>query len=171
MADCAGIVLDLRANGGGDELRARALASFFCDAPRVYAKAAWRAGAAHDAFSEPEERWIRPRPTGAYTRPVVCLLGPGCASSGEGFAKMMAAMPHVTAAGRPTRGASGNPAPVPLPNGVEVSFSRWLDMLPDGTPTEGRGLAPAVPLEHRGAVDAALAAGVELLRLRIAEAR
>ncbi|MGQ0612137.1 MAG: S41 family peptidase [Planctomycetaceae bacterium] len=170
MRECRGILLDLRANGGGDERRAAALAAFFADKPRLYATARTRSGARHDQFGPPMERWIAPQDEGGFLRPVVCLIGPYCVSSGEGFAKMMAVMPHVTMAGKATRGASGNPAPVPLPNGVEVWFSRWSDSLPDGTATEGRGLAPQVELEGRGDGDATFRAGVELLRRRVGEA-
>ena len=42
------------------------------------------------------------------TEKVVCIIGPGCVSSGEGFAKMLAALPHVTLVGEPTRGSSGS---------------------------------------------------------------
>ena len=47
----------------------------------------------------------------------------------------------------PTRGASGNPAPVTLPNGVEVWFSRWVAMELDGTPIEDRGVIPDVAVK------------------------
>ncbi len=170
MGECRGILLDLRANGGGDERRAAALAGFFADKARLYAKARFRSGAQHDQFGPPEERWIAPRVPAGFLRPVVCLIGQHCMSSGEAFAKMMAVMPHVTMAGQPTRGASGNPAPVPLPNGVEVWFSRWVDFLPDGTATEGRGLAPHVEIDPQGEGDATFRAGVALLRRRIEEA-
>ena len=58
-------------------------------------------------------------------------------------------LPHVTLVGQPTRGASGNPQPLPLPNGVDVWYSRWVSLLPDGTPIEGEGIAPDVLIEHR----------------------
>jgi C-terminal processing protease CtpA/Prc len=76
---------------------------------------------------------------------VVCVLGPGCVSSGEGFAKMMKCLPHVATLGSPTRGSSGNPRPFTLPGvPVTVMYSRWVDMLPDGTPVEGRGVPPEI---------------------------
>jgi C-terminal processing protease CtpA/Prc len=105
----------------------------------------------------------RPPPQ-PFTRPVVCLIGPGCVSSGEGFALMMKAMDHVTLVGQPTRGASGNPHPVTLSNGVKVWFSRWVAMEPDGTPIEGRGIQPDVTVEHMGEGDPTFDKAVEILR-------
>lgn len=168
MFDCEGLLLDLRANAGGDERQALAIAALFCDQPRVYAKASLRSGPRPADLGAPVERWIRPRDGPRFLKPVVCLIGPGCVSSGEGFAKMMHALPHVTLAGQPTRGASGNPAPVDLPNGVTVHFSRWVDMLPDGTVTEGKGVAPDRPIPHEGQGDPTFVAGLELLREALA---
>ena len=103
----------------------------------------------------------------------MCLLGPGCVSSGEGFAKMLAALPHVTTVGLPTRGSSGNPGMVEVgETGLVVYFSQWVDLLPDGTPIEGKGVPPAVrveaPAESYKEADPTLAKGLEVLRARIA---
>ena len=61
---------------------------------------------------------------------------------------MMKAMDHCTTVGQPTRGASGNPQPVQLPNGVDVYFSRWMSLNPDGTPIEDEGVQPEILVEH-----------------------
>ena len=58
------------------------------------------------------------------------------------------------------------PAPVALPNGVDVWFSRWADDLPDGTPLEGRGVPPDVVVEHKGPGDPTFVKGLELLRAK-----
>jgi C-terminal processing protease CtpA/Prc len=169
LLDRRGLLLDLRANGGGDERHAQALAAYLADRPRLYAKHQVRAGPAPGDFSEPDERWIRPREGRRFEGPIVCLVGPGCVSSGEGFAKMLRALPNVTLVGLPTRGASGSPAPVELPNGVVVSFSRWVDMLPDGTVTEGKGVAPDRLVDHAGSGDSTFAAGVAALQEALAK--
>ena len=58
-------------------------------------------------------------------------------SSGEGFVKMLKALPNVTTVGQPTRGSSGNPKPFKLPAvDVTVTYSRWVDLLPDGSPVQ-----------------------------------
>lgn len=160
LFDAPAIVLDLRANGGGDERRAQRIAGRFCDRARVYARHKVRAGAAHDAFTPPMDRMLEPRGE-AYTRPVVVLTGRGCISSGEGFVLMLKSLPHVTLVGQPTRGASGNPQPVELPNGVVVWYSTWVSMLPDGSTFEGGGIAPDTVVKHEGEGDPTFERGVE----------
>jgi len=160
----AGLLLDLRANGGGDEKRALVLASRLADEARPYARRRVRSGPAPGDLSEPMPAWVRPLEGASFRKPIVVLVGPGCVSSGEGFAKMMAVLPHAVLMGQPTHGASGSPAPVDLPNGVSVRFSRWVDELPDGTPTEGVGVIPDVLVSHAGPGDPTFEAGVARLR-------
>ena len=78
---------------------------------------------------------------------------------------MMKAIPHVTLVGQPTRGASGNPQPVKLSNGVQVFFSRWVDLLPDETPIEGVGVSPDHLVQHvrTGGRDPTLEAAIKML--------
>ena len=153
IEECGGIMIDLRASGGGNELHARRIAAIFADSERVYARSMVRSGPKKSDLAENPPRKIAPRAGATYTRPVVCLIGPYCVSSGEGFAMMMKALPHVKLVGQPTRGASGNPAPIALPNGLRVNYSRWVSMLPDGKVIEGRGLKPDYLIAHRGSGD------------------
>ena len=52
---------------------------------------------------------------------------------------------RTTTVGLATRGSSGNPRSFKLPGvAVEVMYSRWVDMMPDGTPIEGRGVRPEI---------------------------
>lgn len=161
LFDAPGILLDLRANHGGDEMRARRIAGMFADRARVYAKHRFRLG---DGFTDPIERVLEPGEGKRYANPVVVLTGPVCLSSGEGMVMMMKSMPHVTLVGLPTRGASGNPAPVELPNGVTVWHSRWLASLPDGTLFETKGIAPDVEVKHEDGKDPAFDEAVRILR-------
>lgn len=157
-----GIILDIRRNGGGAESIAQQIASLFTDQTRLYGRSRFRSGAGHGEFAEGTPRYVIPAEL-VYTRPVVCLIGPGCVSSGEGFAMMMKALPHATLIGQPTRGASGNPQPVQLPNGIDVWFSRWMSLLPDGTPIEGDGVPPDEAIDHADG-DRTYARATELLR-------
>jgi C-terminal processing protease CtpA/Prc len=175
LRDAPGFVVDLRAANGGDERKARQIARLFCGKKTVYAKSKYRDGPGHGDFTREFDRWLEPaeRP---YLGPVVCLIGPGAVSSGEGFVKMMRALPHVTTVGLPTRGASGNPQPVELAGGgVAVWFSRWVDLLPDGTPTEGVGIAPEVEVREPAAAyaerDPTLEKGLEVLRAKVSKAK
>jgi C-terminal processing protease CtpA/Prc len=164
MFGAPGFIVDLRSNGGGSETRAQQIAGLFADKRYLYARSKVRSGPQIDDFGESRPRYIGPAVSEPYARPVVCLVGPGCVSSGEGFALMMKAMNHVTLVGQHTRGASGNPAPVTLPNGVAVWFSRWVAMEPDGAPFEGRGIAPDVEVEPTGPGDPTFETAIKILR-------
>lgn len=172
LLDAPGLLIDLRTNGGGDEMNGRAIASAFVTAPTPYAKRKRRAGPAHTDFTEPRSSVLEPRPPGRarYDKPVVVLVGPGCVSSGEGMALMLKACPNVTLVGLPTRGASGNPQPIALPNGVRVHASTWVAMDAAGEVIEGVGIAPHVEVEHAGDGDPTFARAVEVLTQKIAEA-
>jgi hypothetical protein len=174
LAAAPGFVIDLRAANGGSEPLAQEVARLFCGKKVVYAKSRFRNDPGHDDFTEDYPRELLPAKSGKpYLKPVVCLLGPGCVSSGEGFAMMLAALPHVTTVGLATRGSSGNPGPAEVGDtGLTVYFSRWVDLLPGGTAIEGQGVPPAVVVEataeaYRDA-DPTLAKGLEVLRAKAA---
>jgi hypothetical protein len=147
-AEAPAFIVDLRLANGGSEPLAQEIAREFCGKDTVYAKSKYRDGPKPTDFGPFYDRTLKSskRP---FTKPVVCILGPGCVSSGEGFAKMMRCLPHVMTIGKPTRGSSGNPKPFTLP-GVDVTvvYSRWVDMLPDGTPVEDRGVQPEVIVDE-----------------------
>jgi len=142
--DAPGFLVDLREAGGGNELLALDIAREFCGKNTVYAKSKSRAGPSHDDFGPVDIRELKAVDQ-PYQKPVVCLIGPRSVSSGEGFVQMMKCLLNVTTVGARTRGSSGNPAPFKLP-GVAVTawYSRWVDLMPDGTPIEDAGIAPDV---------------------------
>jgi Peptidase family S41 len=155
LVERPGIIFDLRPNGGGDETQAQRLVAWVTDRERVYARSAFRAG---KGFGPARGRAVKPR--GAYAKPVAVLVGPACASSCEGMAMALAVLPHARLFGAPTGGASANPQPLTLPNGVVVTYSRWKTMFPDGTPLEGRGVLPAEAVAHVAGRDLVLEAAL-----------
>jgi carboxyl-terminal processing protease len=170
LPDSKGLVLDLRPNIGGNETWARQIVQHFADQPRVYARRAVRSGPGPDDFGAWHDVWLRPvggagKP---FTKPIVVLLGPACVSSGEGMAQMLDVLPHVRTVGQPTRGASGSPTHLPLPNDFDVWFSTWKNQQADGTDLEGRGVQPDIPVEHKGDGDPTLAAGLAELHQMLA---
>ncbi|MEN0110094.1 MAG: S41 family peptidase [Planctomycetota bacterium] len=172
-ADAPGFLVDLRGGAsGGSEPLATELARAFCAEPVVYARHKYRSGPGHDDFGNVNDR-VLPAGDTPYTRPVVCLIGHRCMSSGEALVLMMKALPHVTTVGDSTRGASGNPKPVGLPGlDLAVWFSTWVAMAPDGEPFEGVGIPPdirvdAPPEAYRDA-DPTLDRALEVLRERVA---
>jgi hypothetical protein len=149
LFDRKALIIDLRANSGGDERTAQQIIRGLVDRRHVYAQSAYRAGPAYTDLTSPQPRFIKPAAGGRrFYRPIVVLTGPYCVSSGEALALMLRTLPNVTLVGQPTRGASGNPKPVKLPNGVTVSFSTWVAMRPDGTAFEGTGIQPDTPVAH-----------------------
>jgi len=174
LHDAPGFVVDLRTANGGSEPLAKEIAHLFCDKDTVYAMSKYRSGPGHEEFGQENKR-ILPATPGAYTKPVVCLIGPGAVSSGEGFVKMMKCLPHVTTVGLPTRGASGNPRPYELSrSGLTVYFSRWVDLTPDGQTFEGIGLPPDVQVNTaatEGDGDPTLEKALEILRGKVESSR
>ena len=82
---------------------------------------------------------------------------------------MMKALPHCTTLGQPTRGASGNPSPIKLPNGVEVWYSRWVAMDADGNPIEDAGVAPDVAFADEGKGSKIFDKAIEMLEQKIGQ--
>ena len=144
-----GMIVDLRANGGGSEDLGRVLAGVFCQKPVTYAINRFRKNNNHDEFVEYPRSPLTPIRGKIYDRPVVALIGAGAVSSAEGTALMFQALPNVSLVGQPTRGSSGNPAGGKLPNGTEVFFSRWVACNAKGQPIEDRGVQPDIVVKHR----------------------
>lgn len=142
LLDAKGLIIDLRPNGGGSEPIAQQFVSRLVAEPLVYASNQFRSGPAASDLTTLGTRRVQPHSDKPYRGKVVGLIGPGCVSSGEGFALMLAALPSAKLVGQPTRGASGNPQPVKLPNGLTVHYSTWVPLQLDGQPFEGTGIAP-----------------------------
>lgn len=164
--DKPGIILDLRVNGGGAEVWGQRLCGLLTKERVLYGRSKLRGGEAYDDLIDGGVRHVTPAKAGHYEGPVVALVGPGCVSSGEGMAMMLKAIPGIPLVGLPTRGSSGNPAPVHLPNGVRVWFSRWISLLPDGTGIERTGVRPDIRVEHLAGKDVALDEAVKILKAK-----
>lgn len=149
LGDTTGLVLDLRFNGGGDELLGRRLAGRFLGEPAVYSKNRYRSGPGHDDLGDVLERVVEPRGPWRYAAPVVVLQGEKTMSSAESLVLMLAQGPGVTTMGDRTAGSSANPRRLELPHGIVVNLPRWLDLTPDGAPIDRVGVAPDVPAGGR----------------------
>lgn len=160
------LIIDVRPNGGGDEAMARRFAGCFIDSPKVYAKNQNRADG---KFYGPFTRVVEPNPDRPHFKGrIAVLMGPRCVSSNESFLLMMKQVADCKLIGGRSRGASGNPRPIELGNGVRVFLPSWRDMLPDGTCFEGQGLGPDVEVPSTPADfdsgDPVLAAALKWLR-------
>jgi hypothetical protein len=146
LADTWAMIVDLRFNGGGDELLGGQVAARFLDEERVYSTNRYRSGSEHDDLGEVLQRKLAPRGPWRYAAPTIALFGQKTLSSAESMALMLAQCPQVTTMGDRTGGSSGNPRLIELAVGITVNLPRWLDMDPDGHPIERAGIAPDVPI-------------------------
>jgi len=147
FADAPALIIDARFNAGGDEELARRFAGCFAARPTLYARSVIRTPDQRGGWSPPQSREVVPtRGRPRWRGPVAVLMGPYCMSSNESFLLMMRHGADATLVGTPSFGSSGNPRPYGLPNGVVVYLPSWKDLLPDGTPLEGKGIQPDVPV-------------------------
>lgn len=169
LKDTKGLIVDLRFNGGGDELLARQVAGRFVDQERVYSLNQYRSGPGHDDLGEKLERRFAPRGPWRYEKPVVVLWGRKTLSSAESMALMFLQCPQVTTMGDWTGGSSANPRRIELECGITVNLPRWLDMDPRGKPIEHVGIKPeklirAKPEDFTAERDPVLEAALKYLR-------
>ena len=148
MQDAPALVIDVRGNGGGAEPLAQQVAGCFVDTPRLYAKHVIRDPDSPGGFTPPHERWLKPNDKGpAYRGRIAVLTGPAVLSSCEAFLLMMKQVPGAVLVGGKSQGASGNPQPYDLENGVTVLLPSWKAMTPDGQEFEGQGIPPDIKVQ------------------------
>lgn len=155
------LIIDVRFNSGGDETLAREFAGHFVTERKLYAK--------HRSLgsTEPTDRWLEPTASGKpFPGRVAVLMGPVNMSSAEAFLLMMRQVPGCRLIGQTSFGASGNPQPHQLANGVTVYLPSWNAMPPDGTSFETKGITPDVEVKYSGdmaASDPVLAKAIEIV--------
>jgi C-terminal processing protease CtpA/Prc len=156
LRDRAGLILDVRANGGGNDALALQVAGRFTTSARVVEYIQFRNGPAHSDFTPLEARTLAPRGPWQYSRPVIVLSGRGVFSSNETFISAMREIPSVIIMGDTTGGSSGNPQEFPLAGGWAYTVPRWIAWTADLQIIEWNGIAPDI---HVPATAAEFAAG------------
>ncbi|MHC4648317.1 MAG: S41 family peptidase, partial [Planctomycetota bacterium] len=132
--DANGLIIDVRANGGGVEGLAQEVAGCFVTASKLYAKHRYRDITQPDGFGPVNNRWLNPNPGRPYyNTEVVVLMGQACMSSCDAYLLMMKQVPDCTLVGVKSYGSSGNTKPHEVGNGVTVYLPSWLAMRPDET--------------------------------------
>jgi len=164
-----GLIIDVRANGGGSETLARQVAGCFVTQSKLYAKHRYRDITQPDGFGPVNSRWLDPNPSHpTYVGKVVVLMGEVCMSSCDAFLLMMKQVADCNLMGVPSYGSSGNSKPHDLSNGVTVWLPSWIAMRPDGTCFEGEGIFPHITVEATQeqllTEDPVLDAALDLLR-------
>lgn len=158
------VLLDVRMNGGGDELTARAIAGLFVKEPAVYSRNRLRDPRSEGGWTRVFDRVVLPDAQHARGR-VVVLMGPRCMSSNESFLLMMRHGAKAALVGGRSFGSSGRPVAHDLGQGVSVVLPSWVDLTPDGKEIEGVGIEPdiAAAFDPAAPTDGVIDAGVRLL--------
>jgi hypothetical protein len=153
-----GMIVDVRANGGGWDTVALEIAAWF-EGPR---SVAWteqrRSGPGRLDFGEPETTHVEAMRSGGYTGPVVLLTSGATFSAAETFSLAMRERPRVRIVGERSSGHFSDMMDHTLPNGWELTLSheRYYDA--DGVLHETLG----VPVDVAVSFDvAALDAGTD----------
>jgi len=139
---CAGLIIDVRGNGGGDDHLADLVNGRLTDRPVVSSIDFWR-----ETGSDQYKRtigWVQPRGPWTYRGRVAVLIDEGCASACEHFVSGIEAIARVLLVGMPTNGAGGGPTLVTLRDGTKVVISRALGLRVNGVVFEGHGLPPHI---------------------------
>lgn len=122
--DAPAMIVDVRANRGGDSRLADALAGRFATSQVTAGTYRYRDGPSHDDFG-PIQTWIvEPRGNWQYTGPVALLAGRASQSTSEMFVGTMREISHLVVMGDTTGGSSGNPALFDLGEGWQYTVSR-----------------------------------------------
>ena len=122
FADCKGIVIDVRNNGGGSMENAYRLASPFFTQDTVVGYWQHKTGTGHSDFSDFEEMKLKDA-RGWWMRPVVVLCNRHSYSAANFFVSMMQYADNCLILGGKSGGGGGLPMSYELPNGWMIRFS------------------------------------------------
>ena len=148
-----GLIIDVRANSGGNGFNAADLAGRFTDARRPYLVTRTRNGPAHTDFTPPRTWYVQPRGNSPFLKPVAVLTNRYTFSAGEWFVLAMRTLPHTTIIGDRTGGGLSSRLFRTLPNGWSFSISIQQTGTPDGAFYEEVGVEPdLLVIPNRGAI-------------------
>ncbi|MDR2497002.1 MAG: S41 family peptidase [Tannerellaceae bacterium] len=124
FADCRGLIVDVRNNGGGSLTNSDRLAARFTDKRVHCGYILHKTGKGHNDFSEAYPLYLEPYSVGhLWLKPVIVLTNRRCYSAGNNFVSKVGILPNVRTLGDTTGGGSGFPLTSELPNGWRVRFS------------------------------------------------
>jgi len=142
FADCKGIILDVRNNGGGDLEKCYRLASTFMEERTAVGYWQHKTGSGHTDFSEMEALYVEKEDMPVkWAGPVVVLCNRQSYSATNMFVNCMKQAPHCIVMGGKTGGGGGMPLSYELPNGWMVRFSSVKMYDPDRNSIE-EGIDP-----------------------------
>jgi C-terminal processing protease CtpA/Prc len=171
-----GVVLDLRANGGGSQDPGwRILSHFLRDTvvrreqfSRTYA-ATFRAWGQHAWYQRLPVRRVAPSAADRLEIPIVLLTGPATGSAAEGVTAIFRAAKLGPIIGEPTAGSTGQPLVLPLPGGGSMRVRTEDERESDGSAYINVGIQPDILV--RPTVNAVRAGRDEVLEKALATLR
>lgn len=123
LANCKGIIIDVRQNSGGNVTNSARFASRFVNEKTLTGYIRHKTGAGHSDFSKPFAIYLEPADGIHWQKRVVVLANRHSYSATNDFVNHMKGLPNVTIMGDKTGGGAGMPFTSELPNGWTVRFS------------------------------------------------
>jgi C-terminal processing protease CtpA/Prc len=170
--DVAGLIIDMRQNGGGSGFLADQMAAYFYNEPLVLGNKGEYDKELDDFYFDPrgEERFYLPAEELRYDGAVALLIGPNCHSACEFFSYDMTLQDRAAILGQyPTAGAGGGIDRIKMPEDEFFTYTKSRAVDPDGQiHIEGKGVPPTVqvPVTEEillGDEDAVLEAAISYL--------
>lgn len=170
LKDTKSLIIDVRTNGGGDELYAKLMAGRFATNAVLYKYTRVKTGVNKTDYSDFSSSTLQPRGTWQYTKPVIVLTGGFTYSTANNFTMMMRLLPNVQTVGNLTGDGVVGAISREMPNGWLLQFPSGLAFLPDKTVVEGSGgLKPKIVTtisdeQKKNGQDVILEKALELLK-------
>lgn len=125
LAECDGLIIDVRDNGGGELTNVERLCRRFITSRTLAGYIYHKAGPGHDDFSSPYPYYYDPAENGRvmWGKQVAVLTNRSTFSAANNFVSVMKNLPQVKIVGATTGGGSGMPFSSELPNGWNIRFS------------------------------------------------
>ncbi|MCX5205170.1 S41 family peptidase [Streptomyces sp. NBC_00237] len=139
-----GLVVDLRANGGGSDALGIKVAARLTDRTyTAYTKVARNDPADEGSWTAPQAIRVHPAKGPRFTGPVAVLGGPLTISAGESFTQaLMSRTPAPIRIGEPTQGVFSDVMERDLPNGWVLTVPNEKFLTARGTTYDGAGIPP-----------------------------
>jgi C-terminal processing protease CtpA/Prc len=156
ISQAAGLIIDVRMNGGGNSGIGWGILAQLVDEPfptsrwktRLY-RPAFRAWSRPEAWSwhEEEDHEVDPHGEHLYTGPVAVLSGPRTYSAAEDFLAAFRQANRGPIIGQASGGSTGQPLQLRLPGGGSARVCTKRDLFADGTEFVGVGVTPDITVQ------------------------